>query len=81
MIRVTIQGKPVIKIWESFTGWYWFGVEKVDSNRWYGLVRGFETEWGYWDDRELQALHPRIWEVREDDWPVCPLVEVREVEE
>lgn len=26
-----IDGKKVIKAWESFTGWYWFAVEKVED--------------------------------------------------
>jgi hypothetical protein len=25
--------RPVIKGWESFTGWYWFAVEKVEERR------------------------------------------------
>jgi len=74
--KVTIQGKPVIKVWESFLGWYWFATEKVDEHIWFGLVRGFETEWGYWDDRDLKGLAPLVWEVPRKDWGACPLVEV-----
>jgi len=76
MSKVTIQGKPVIKVWESFSGWYWFATEKVEDHIWFGLVRGLETEWGCWDDRELAALSSKIWEVPEKNWAVCPLVEV-----
>lgn len=28
-----IDGKKVIKAWESFTGWYWFAVEKVEERK------------------------------------------------
>ena len=27
-----IQGKKVLKAWESFNGWKWFGIEKVDDH-------------------------------------------------
>ena len=74
--KVTIQGKPVIKVWESFSGWYWFATERVAEHTWFGLVRGFETEWGYWDDRELASLKHMVWEVPRRNWSVCPLVEV-----
>ena len=26
-----INGKKVLKGWESFTGWYWFATEKVED--------------------------------------------------
>lgn len=62
-----IKGKKVLKAWESFHGWKWFGVEKVDKYRWFGLVIGFEKEWGYFDERELDSLRPWVWEVRKED--------------
>ena len=74
--KVTIEGKPVLKIWESSSGWYWFATEKVDEHTWFSLVRGFETEWGYWDERELKRLAPKVWEVERKNWGFCPLVEV-----
>lgn len=79
MKQVTIQGKPVLRIWESWHAWYWFATEKVDEHRWFGLVRGFETEWGYWDERELKKNAPLIWEVERRNWGVCPLVAEEEV--
>ena len=33
-----INGKKVIKAWESFTGWYWFGVERSEKR-----IAGSET--------------------------------------
>ena len=74
--KITIEGKPVIKVWESFSGWYRFAIEKVDEHTWFGLVKGLETEWGYWDDRELKDLDPLVWEVPRKHWGFCPLVEV-----
>lgn len=26
-----IDGRKILKGWESFTGWYWFGVEDVGT--------------------------------------------------
>lgn len=57
--RLYINGHRVIRAWESFTGWYWFATEKVREQQsdfgdgrpvsdtiWFGLVQGFEEEWG-----------------------------------
>jgi len=63
MAEVTIRGKPVIRVWESFSGWYWFATEKVDEHLWFGFVNGMEDEWGYWDERELASCAPLVWEV------------------
>jgi len=69
-----INGKKVLKAWESFTGWYWFAVEKCDCgiptcDRWFGLVQGFEEEWGYFSENELKALGKsyRVWEIPKKD--------------
>jgi hypothetical protein len=26
-----VDGKPIIRAWESFTGWYWFATEHVEN--------------------------------------------------
>ena len=31
--KLFIDGKEVLKGWESFTGWYWFATEKVEERR------------------------------------------------
>jgi len=28
-----IDGKKVLKAWESYTGWYWFATEKVEARK------------------------------------------------
>ena len=58
-----IDGKKVLKAWESFSGWYWFATEKEDTGTtefkkndtiWFGLVQGTETEWGSCAQGELE---------------------------
>lgn len=77
-----IDGKKVIKAWESWSGWYWFGVEKVREQLsdfgegrgipdtiWYGLVQGLEEEWGHFSQAEIESLGPRTWEIPKKNLP------------
>ena len=76
-----IQGHKVIKAWESFNGWYWFGVEKSytqdsviddkvypNDQIWYGYVQGLVDEWGYFSEAEL-SLIPTVWEIPRKNLP------------
>lgn len=79
--RLLIDGRPVIKAWESFSGWYWFAVEKVreqvseikgdavPDTIWFGLVQGFEEEWGDFSEAELRSMSPEVWEIPARDLP------------
>ena len=85
--KLLIDGKPVIKAWESFSGWYWFATEKVqvqDSDLgngevikndtiWYGYVQGIEEEWGDFSEGELQSLvcDGKAWRIKEIDLPTA----------
>jgi len=77
-----IDGKKVLRGWESWTGWYWFATEKAykqdslingnvykDDNIFYGLVQGFEEEWGYFSQAEIESLKPKTWEIPKKDLP------------
>jgi len=80
-----IDSKKVIKAWESFSGWYWFATEKAGTQDsylsdgkilhndtiWFGLVQGFEEEWGYWSEGELNELIQRglVWEIPKKGLP------------
>lgn len=70
------NGLKVLRGWESFSGWYWFATEKVRTQDsvicgkvfrgdtiWFGLVQGFEEEWGEFSQAELESLSPRVWEL------------------
>ena len=77
--EVYIDGKKVLKAWESFSGWYWFGTERAyiqDSEIggrvyrgdqiWFGLVQGMEQEWGYFSEAELMSLRGKVWEIPQE---------------
>ena len=67
-----IDGKKVIRAWESWNGWYWFATEKIgeqvsifDEARpvkdtiYFGLVQRFVEEWGYFSQAEIERLRPK----------------------
>jgi len=71
-----IDGKKVLRGWESFSGWYWFATEKAykqdsqidahvykNDTIWFGYVQGFEDEWGYFSQAEIESLKPKTWEI------------------
>lgn len=71
-----IDGEKVLKAWESFSGWYWFAIEKIgnqdsviggkvfdDDTIWYGFVQGQFEEWGSFSQKELENLAPKVWEI------------------
>ena len=75
-----IDGKKVLRGWESFTGWYWFGTEKVTEQLsdlgdgkgtpdtiWYGFVQGLEEEWGEFSQAEIESLSPKTWEIPQEN--------------
>ena len=76
-----INGKKVIKGWESFSGWYWFATEKnseqisiingleVPDTLWYGLVQGLEEEWGLFSQAEIESLGKKAWKIPQKNLP------------
>jgi len=79
--KLFINGKEVLKGWESLTGWYWFATEKVQEQTsliegrwvkdtiWFGFVQGFEEEWGDFSQAELESLKPKVWEIPKKNLP------------
>ena len=51
-----IDGKKVLKGWESFSGWFWFG-----------YVQGLDEEWGYFSQAEIESLKPKTWEIPQEN--------------
>jgi len=77
-----IDGKKVLCGWESFNGWYWFATEKINEQLsdfgdgkgvtdtiYFGLVQGFEEEWGYFSQAEIERLKPKTWEIPKKNLP------------
>ena len=64
-----VNGKPIIRAWESFSGWYWFGLEEVRPGYWFGFIVGICPEFGYFSERELNELKKWIWPVKQCDIP------------
>jgi hypothetical protein len=80
--KLFIDGKEVLRGWESFTGWYWFATEIVQTQNsviggkvyendtiYFGLVQGEYEEWGDFSEAELKSLAPRIWEIPAKNLP------------
>ncbi len=67
--KLYINGKLVLKGWESFSGWYWFATEKVEDDYngkplWFGFVQGLEQEWGDFSEAELDSLGKyKVWKI------------------
>ena len=66
----------VKQIYESYSGWYWYITDDKDWEEQFGLVKGFETEWGYvWmPELDQQIQKGRVWKVPKKNWFGCPLV-------
>ena len=75
----SVKLSQLLEVWESFTGWYWFVTEYLCDDAGtlaFGLVRGHEIEWGYFDLDELRALQRKFkaWPVPKRNWALCPCV-------
>ncbi len=78
-----INGKEVLRGWESFSGWYWFATDemrkhdsilsngKVAKNDiiYFGFVQGLEEEWRSFSLAELESLKPKVWEIPKKNLP------------
>lgn len=80
--KLYIDGRKVLRGWESFSGWYWFATKKVQTQDsiiegqvykndqiWFGFVQGLEEEWGDFSEAELKSLSPKIWEIPASNLP------------
>jgi hypothetical protein len=76
-LKYTVNLSEIREIWESWNGWYWFVTEYHEGSLAFGLVKGWDIEWGYFDLNELRELKKtlRVWKVPRKNWAVCPCVE------
>ena len=63
---------PILEMWESFSGWYWFitEIDKEEPAYAFGFVHGFEDEWGSINREELMSLRvlSKVWKVPQKNW-------------
>lgn len=60
---------PILDMYESFSGWYWYITENTDDKDVkFGLVRGFENEWGDIYMPELLEMKNKVWKVPKKNW-------------
>lgn len=60
----------VINAWESFSGWYWFQIDKIDEDGWtFGFVQGISAEFGPFNINEINELKPKIWKLKKASHP------------
>lgn len=62
----------VLEVYEGINNWYWFITEKSPDlyGEWFGLVVGFETEWGYifYPELDQQIQKGTVWKVPKSNW-------------
>ncbi len=73
-LKKVVRVSEILEVWESFSGWYWYVTEYHEENLAFGVVHGFETEWGYFSLDELRELEKsfKVWRVPEHNWVLCP---------
>ena len=77
-----IDGKEVVKGWESWNGCYWFAVELdreqdsiidgkvvVGDKIWFGYAQVQDEEWGYFSEGEIESLGKRAWKIKAFNLP------------
>jgi len=76
-LKYTVSLFEIREIWESWNGWYWYVTEFHENSLAFGLVKGWDIEWGYFDLNELRELEKtsKVWKVPRKNWAVCPCVE------
>lgn len=45
-----------VKYFTPWSNWTWYGVEFDGEDQFFGLVEGFEREWGFFSLGELEAI-------------------------
>jgi hypothetical protein len=46
----------IAKFFSPYSGWTWYAFEFDGEDTFFGLVKGFETEWGYFSYGELAGV-------------------------
>lgn len=77
-----MEAIAVVHYFSPFSGWDWYGTEFDGEDTFFGLVRGFERELGYFSLRELSEVKVSIGGIevpaveRDLHWTPRPLSEI-----
>ena len=55
-----LDAVAVVHYFSPFSNWDWYGTEFDGEDRFFGLVKGFETELGYFSLAEMSAAKVKI---------------------
>lgn len=59
----------IVKFFTPDSSWTWFATEFDTEDLFFGLVYGFEKEWGYFSLKELQSVRGKLGlQVERDKW-------------
>ena len=64
-----VNGRPIVRAWESLNGWLWLAVERISRGFYFGLVISDSPEWGYFYEKDISGFFPFVWEVEPHDIP------------
>lgn len=79
-----VDGRRVLKGWETITGWYHFALEDLGDmevmldrersavgRQYFGFVQGFENEFGEFNTAYFEELirQHKMWEIKPQDLP------------
>jgi hypothetical protein len=74
------EAVAIVKFFSPYSGWEWYATEFDGEDTFFGLVKGFETELGYFSLKELSevTVFGGVPAVERDKWfDPTPLKEVR----
>ena len=54
------EAKCIVKFFDAMGSWAWYGFEFDGTDLFFGLVDGFEKEWGYFSLSEIESVGARI---------------------
>lgn len=78
-----MEAVAVVHYFSPYSNWDWYGTEFDGEDTFFGLVRGFESELGYFSLRELSEVKVKIAGVevpaveRDLHWTPRPLSEIK----
>lgn len=68
----------IVHWWSPYSSWHWYASEFDGENLFFGLVKGWELEYGYFSLAEFQDVQKKFFSgiVRDETWQPVPLREI-----